>query len=61
MASLKVLSKKIKKNININEVDIKEIVLSHKKSYGKDSFKYFIGYRHQGNAFSSPLCVNILK
>ena len=50
MASLKVLSKKIKKNININEVDIKEIVLSHKKSYGKDSFKYFIGYRHQGNA-----------
>ena len=51
MASLKVLSKKIKKSININEVDIKEIVLSHKKSYGKDSFKHFIGYRHQGNAF----------
>ena len=57
MASLKVRFKKIKKTININEVDIKEIVLSHKKSYGKDSFKYFIGYRHQGNASSSPLCV----
>ena len=28
-----------KKPININEVDIKEIVLSYKKSYGKDSFK----------------------
>ena len=27
------------KPININEVDIKEIVLSYKKSYGKDSFK----------------------
>ena len=27
---------KNKKLININEVDIEEIVLSHKKSYGKD-------------------------
>ena len=33
------------KLININEGDIEEIVLSHKKSNGKDSFKYFIGYR----------------
>ena len=33
---LKVLFIKIKKPININEVDIEEIVLSHKKSYGKD-------------------------
>ena len=32
--------------ININEVDIERIKLSNKKSYGKDSFKYFIGYRH---------------
>ena len=30
---------KFKRPININEVDIKEIVLSHKKSYGKDPFK----------------------
>ena len=48
---------KNKKTININEVNIEEIVLSHKKSYGKDSFKYFIRYRHEGNAFLLPLCV----
>ena len=50
---------KNKTPININEVDIEEIVLSHKKSYSKDSFEYFIGYRHKGNAFPSPLCVKI--
>ena len=50
---------KNKRLININEVDIKEIVLSHKVSYSKDSFKYFIGYRHKGNAFPSPLCVKL--
>ena len=36
--------------IKVNEVDIEEIVLSHKKLYGKDSFKYFIGYRHKANS-----------
>ena len=46
---------KSKKPINVNEVNIEEIVLSHKKSNGKDSFKYFIGYRHKGNTFPSPL------
>ena len=50
-----------KRPININEVDIKEIVLSHQKSYIKDSFKYFIEYRHKGNAFPSPLCVKLLQ
>ena len=50
---------KNKRPININEVDIEEIVLSHKKSYIKDSFKYFIGYRHKGNAFPSPLCIKL--
>ena len=50
---------KNKRPININEVDIEEIVLSHKKSYSKDSFKYFIGYRHKGNAFPLPLCVRL--
>ena len=45
---------KNKKLININEVDTDEIVLSHKKSYGN-----FIGYRHKGNAFPSPLCLKI--
>ena len=57
MALLKVLFIKVK--TNINEVDIDEIVLSHKKSYGKDSFKYFVGYRHWGNAFPSPLYVKL--
>ena len=50
---------KNKKPTNINEGNIKEIVLSHKKSYGKDSFKYFIGYKHEGNAFPSLLCVKL--
>ena len=35
---------KNKRPVIINEVDIGEIVLSHKKSHSKDSFKYFIGY-----------------
>ena len=50
---------KNKRPININELDIEEIVLSHKKSYGNDSYKCFIGYRHKGNAFPSPLCVEL--
>ena len=33
---------KNKRPININKIDIEEIVLSHKKSFGMDSFKYFI-------------------
>ena len=39
----------------MNEVDIKRISLSNKKSYGKDSFKYSIGYRHEGNACPSKI------
>ena len=50
---------KNKKPININEVDIKQIVLSYKTSCIKDSFKYFIGYRHKDNAFPSPLCIKV--
>ena len=51
---------KNKKQININDVDIKRIVSSDEKSYGnKDSFKYFIGYKHKGNGFSAPLVINI--
>ena len=45
--------------ININEVDIERIKLSNKKSYGKDSFKYFIGYRHECNALPSPLFIKL--
>ena len=33
--------------------------MSDKKPYVKESFKYFIGYRHEGNAYSSPLCVKL--
>ena len=47
------------KPININEVDIKRIASSDKKSLGKDSFKYFIKYRHGVNAFPSPLCIKL--
>ena len=50
---------KNKKPVIINEVDIKRITLPDKKSYGKDSFKYFIGYRQEGNAFSSQLCIEL--
>ena len=50
---------KNEKPFNINEVDIEEIFSSYKKSYGKNSFKYFIGYRHKGNAFPSPLHVKL--
>ena len=50
---------KNKRPININEVDIEKIVLSHKKLHSKDSFKYFIGYRHEVNDFPSPLYVKL--
>ena len=50
---------KDEKHINISEADIEEIVLSHKKSNGKDSFKCFIGYRRKGSAFPSPLYVKL--
>ena len=42
---------KNKKPININEVDIEEILLSHKNSFSNDLFKYFIEYRHKGMPF----------
>ena len=50
---------KNKRPTNINGVDIEEIVLSHKKSDGKGSFKHFIGYRNRGNGFPSPWCVKL--
>ena len=48
---------KNKKPININKVNIRRIAWSDKTSLSKDSFKYFIGYRHEGNAFPSPLFI----
>ena len=50
---------KNKRLIIINDVDIEKIVLSHKKSHSKDSFKCFVGYRHKGNGFPSPYCVKL--
>ena len=50
---------KNKNPININKVDIKRIELSAKKSNGKDSFKQFIKYRHNRNAFPSSLYVKL--
>ena len=32
---------------------------NYQKSYGKNSFKYFFGYRREGNAFPSPLCIKL--
>ena len=47
-----------KRSINIDEVDIRRVVLSSKHGYGnKGSFKYFIGYINKGNAFPIPLCI----
>ena len=51
---------KNKRPINIDEVDIKRIVLSSKHSYGnRDSFKYFIGYIDIGNILPAPLCIKL--
>ena len=52
-------SHKNKRSINFNEVDIGKIVLSHKKSNSKDSFKYLIGCSHRRIAFPSPQCVKL--
>ena len=49
--------KKKQKTININEIDIKKIVLSNKASYGKKSpTKYYIGYLSDD---FRPLCIII--
>ena len=41
--------------INIDEVDIKRMILSDNGN--KDSYKYFIGHIHNGNVFPAPLCI----
>ena len=53
--TIKNLFHKNRRPVDINDVDIKMIALSVKKSYDKkDSFKYFIGYRHS-QCFSSTV------
>ena len=56
---IKITLYKNKKAFNIKEVEIKRIASSDKKWLSKDSFKYFIRYRHKGNAFPSPLCIKL--
>ena len=43
-----------KSPISINDIDINEIVVSNKFSFGKQYFKYFIGYKD--NKEIGPLC-----
>ena len=42
---------------NINELNTEKAKLSDKNSYCKDLFEHFFGYRHEGNAFPSQLCI----
>ena len=35
--------------ININNVDIRKIMMSYKVFFGKKGFKYFIGYKDDEN------------
>ena len=58
--------KKTKKSIfyknkaiyNIEEIDVNNILVSKKESYGnKNSFKYFIGYNDNDNI--RPLCIRL--
>ena len=47
-------------SINIDEIDFNKIILFDKTSYGnRDSFKYYIGYRHKNEALPSPLNIKL--
>ena len=51
---------KNKRPISIVNVDIRRIVFSRKDLYGKKgSFKYFIGYISETNAFPMTLCIKL--
>ena len=53
-------SHKNKKQTIIDKVEIRTIVLSKEDSYDKKgSFKYFIGYIDEGDAFPVLLCIKI--
>ena len=41
--------------ISINDLDTNKIVVSNKFPFGKQDFKYFIGYK--GNKKINPLCI----
>ena len=48
-----------KSPILINYIDINKIVVSNKISYGKNDFKYFIGYKDAKRI--RPLCILLPK
>ena len=49
---------KNKKLFNLNDIDVNEILVSKKESYGtKNSLKYFIGYNDDDVIRS--LCINL--
>ena len=51
---------KNKRPISIDRVETRIIVLPKKDLYGKKgSFKYFIGYIHEGNVFPILLCIKL--
>ena len=41
--------------ISINDIDINKIVVSNKLSFGKQDFKYFIGFKDSEK--NRPLCI----
>ena len=45
--------------ISIENIDINKIVVSNKVSFGKKSFKYFIGYKDAKKI--RPLCISFPK
>ena len=51
---------KNERSISIDKVDNRKIVLSNKDLHSKKgSFKYFVGYISETNAFPIPLCIKL--
>ena len=51
---------KNKKINNIEDIDVNNILVSKKESYGnKNSLKYFIGYNENDNDVIRPLCIRL--
>ena len=48
-----------KSPISINNIDINKLVVSNKLTFGKQDFKYFIGYKD--NKETRPLCIFFLE
>ena len=48
-----------KRNTSIKDIDINKIVVSKQVSFGKEGFKYFIGYKDAKKI--RPLCIFLPK